>query len=638
MSRFHSLDPGTTVSVDSKRVVIVAPVSATHVLVRSLHDGSSQRVAIDTLRPDTGAETTEQSTDLTLIAPKDWSEAERRMQLLLPLLRVPKRSRSMVETYAHETGVSTATLYRWLQQYEQAGYLASLVPNRRGQAHGTTRLDDEMQAIVSAAIESVYLTEHRGSAVAVIRAVARACRIAGRVAPAATTIRRRIGAISPAETDAKRGRRDLAIGRYAPMIGSHPDGATPLQTVQIDHTLVDLILVDEAHRQPIGRPYLTLAVDVYSRMIVGFYLSFDPPGATSVGVCIAHAMCQKREYLARLGVAGHWPVWGKPAAIHVDNAKEFRGTVLDRACAQYGITLMWRPIRTPRFGGTIERLIGTAMTETHLLPGTTFSNPAEKRGYPAEKRAAMTLREYEAWFADFVVNFYHRRRHSALNRSPLDQWEIGVLGTDTQPGIGFQSAPSDPLRLTLDFLPIHERTIQQYGVQIDGIAYYDPVLAPFIRANSPTDRSKRKTFVFRQDPRDVSRIYFFDTVQSAYVPIPYRNLAHPPASQHELRLARAALRESGRDSIDEDALFQTLERMHAQVDASVARTKSARRTKARSPRTTTDKSLHQSVPGMESARPAPVQTPGPVPLNPSHGRDDLFATPVAPYDTVESRA
>jgi putative transposase len=41
----------------------------------------------------------------------------------------------------------------------------------------------------------------------------------------------------------------------------------PLDVVQIDHTLVDVIVVDSEHRQSIGRPWLTLAVDVASRAV-----------------------------------------------------------------------------------------------------------------------------------------------------------------------------------------------------------------------------------------------------------------------------------------------------------------------------------------------------------------------------------
>jgi putative transposase len=52
-------------------------------------------------------------------------------------------------------------------------------------------------------------------------------------------------------------------------------GGTPpvvtglLEQVQIDHTEVDLIVVDVRHRLLIGRAYVTVSIDVASRCIVG---------------------------------------------------------------------------------------------------------------------------------------------------------------------------------------------------------------------------------------------------------------------------------------------------------------------------------------------------------------------------------
>jgi transposase InsO family protein len=59
-----------------------------------------------------------------------------------------------------------------------------------------------------------------------------------------------------------------------------------LEQVQIDHTVVDLIGVDEHHRLPIGRPYVTVAIDVFSRCIVGLVIALEAPSALSVGLCL----------------------------------------------------------------------------------------------------------------------------------------------------------------------------------------------------------------------------------------------------------------------------------------------------------------------------------------------------------------
>jgi len=52
-----------------------------------------------------------------------------------------------------------------------------------------------------------------------------------------------------------------------------------LQLLQIDHTLVDVVVVDEFDREPIGRPWLTLAIDVATRMVPGFHLTLEAPSA-----------------------------------------------------------------------------------------------------------------------------------------------------------------------------------------------------------------------------------------------------------------------------------------------------------------------------------------------------------------------
>src|SRR5699024_10123346 len=185
----------------------------------------------------------------------------------------------------------------------------------------------------------------------------------------------------------------------------------------------DVIVVDEEHRLPLGRPTLTLQIDVRTRMVTGISILLEAPSAVSVGMCMSNSMLPKDDYLQELGVEGEWPVWGCPGVLHADNAREFRGKMLRQACENYGIDLELRPVKAPHYGGHIERLMGTAANELRKLPGATFSNPKERRGYNSEKEAALTLRELEQQLVDFIVNVYHKRWHSELGMSPLKRWE-----------------------------------------------------------------------------------------------------------------------------------------------------------------------------------------------------------------------
>ena len=104
----------------------------------------------------------------------------------------------------------------------------------------------------------------------------------------------------------------------------------PLSLVQIDHTVVDVIVVDTMTRAPIRRPWLTLAIDVYSRCVVGLHLSLEPPCATSVALCIAHAVLSKSAWLCERKIDAEWPMEVLIEHIHLDNAKEFHSEALRR--------------------------------------------------------------------------------------------------------------------------------------------------------------------------------------------------------------------------------------------------------------------------------------------------------------------
>ncbi len=98
--------------------------------------------------------------------------------------------------------------------------------------------------------------------------------------------------------------------KYYPIRGHSPQGQGPLSEVQMDHTLDDVTIVDDHLRLPIGRPWLTVALDLYSRMVAGMVASLERPSAYTACYCIAQAMLTKKALLADAGVPGDWLVWG----------------------------------------------------------------------------------------------------------------------------------------------------------------------------------------------------------------------------------------------------------------------------------------------------------------------------------------
>jgi putative transposase len=135
--------------------------------------------------------------------------------------------------------------------------------------------------------------------------------------------------LDPVEQTRRREGPDAA--RVLRSVGGQPPPVTKvLEQVQIDHTVVDPIVVDEQHRRPIGRPYVTAAIDVFSRSLVGLVVTLEAPSALSVGLCLGHMVTDKRAWLERLEVDAAWPMSGKPQQLYLDNAAEFKSEALRR--------------------------------------------------------------------------------------------------------------------------------------------------------------------------------------------------------------------------------------------------------------------------------------------------------------------
>lgn len=510
------------------------------------------------------------SKDISEINDSEYNEAKRRYEAILPLLEKNLSRKDSVE-YSKKIGIHFTTLYRWQERYKSTGTILGLISNKVGAKKGNTRLNSEIEILIKRIIDSYYLTIQKPSVQSVVDKVLAECKRMNIVAPHSNTIRNRIESISEYEKLKKQGSKGIARTKYEPAPNKF-EAAYPLQLIEIDHTPCDIILVDDEHRLPIGRPWITVAIDIYSRMIVGYYLSMNAPSVTSVGMCVSNTILPKDTLLAKFDVNSNWNVWGFPETIHVDNGADFRAEAVKKAGLAHGINIEFRPVGRANFGGHIERVIGTLMHEIHNLPGTTFSNINQRGEYDSDANASMTFFEFEKWLVTFITKIYHKRVHNSLSLTPEQQWEEGLFGDENS--IGFIQKPSSNSTIILDFLPIYERTIQKNGVNIDGLNYYDHVLRAKI---NQTENGKKKQFIFKRDPRDISYVWFYEESTKEYFKIPVANQNMPSMTAWEFYSIKTNLKNKGLKRVNQDAILEAREELHNQIQLSVKNSKKARR-------------------------------------------------------------
>lgn len=571
--KMREFTKGTTFTYRDTEYEITKQVDLSHILAKNLVTHKEELLAISDIEGNKSNENPDRIDD---ISDEDWEEAKHRFEIIKPMLE-NDISREEKNRIALEHEIHLSTIYRWIERYNVGGLLQSLVPNRKNRGpKGLVRIEQEAELIMNKAIETLYLDKQKLPVRAVYREVVKRCRNADVTPPHENTLRRRIKKLSKEHTIAKRESRKIADRKYNNVDGMFPGGLFPLETIQIDNTPMDIIVVDEIERKPIGRPQLTIAIDIYSRMIFGFYIALEAPSYYSVSQCLANGILTKERYLQQVGVKGDWKIWGIPKNINLDNGSDFRSKELRRFCEQYGITITNRLPGTPNLGGNIERAIGTYMREVHTLPGTTFSNITERGEYDSDKEASFTLNELEKWITEFIVNVYHKRIHEGIHTTPIAKFEEGVFGDGKYPGTGIPAQIEDENRFRIDLLPTFYRTVQQHGVRLDSITYYADVLRRWIKAkDEKTNRPKK--FTFKRNPRDISTIYFYDPEIKEYFPLPYRNVSYPPMSMWELYEITKELKEKGREKVDEMEIFAAYERMDKIKEEAKKSTKTIRK-------------------------------------------------------------
>jgi putative transposase len=459
------------------------------------------------------------------LSDKEFESLAKRFKAVRVLKSKPRRSRIDVEQAAEEIGVHASTLYRDIKRLEGRGTVEDLAPRGRGWPEGRSKLHARQEELIEQFLRDKYMTRARPSMISIAEQIGDACEAEGYSRPTRAAIIRRRDRISKRELVAKR-EGPKAAEQNTPRPGRY-EVKRPWEVWQIDHTLADVIIVDR-HGRPIGRPWLTVVIDVCTRMVAAFYVGLEAPSSIRVATTLDLAVAPKAPWLQRHGYEYDWPVEGLGKLLHSDQGSDFTTPVLVRALRNQGVDTFLRPPGRTRYGGHIERLIGTLMGTCRLLPGATHNSPSARSNYDSKASARLTLDELQDYFAHQILGVYHHRKHSALGISPLEAWRAATEGQ-------IPEHPEDPEAFRLDLLPEISRTIGRQGIKAFNDLYYCQEVGEAFIAGV-------REVQVKYDPRDLSHIYF-RVAGRGYVTVPLRLVREGPPPT--LWLYKAARRTAG---------------------------------------------------------------------------------------------
>lgn len=510
---------------------------------------------------------------------------------------------------SQELGISEATAYRRIESARRYDTAAGLLRAVRNDAAEQKLPEKAMELLRDALAKHRFVPVKK--TVPDIKTILDGELKAQGLSPISkTVIYREIRKTSRRDQLKAEGRHEQARNEYRPKVNHLPNTDFPLSTVQVDHSPVQLCLVDSEDREPIGDAWLTLVVDCFSRMILGFLISLNAPSTLNYGLALAHAFLPKDKYLRRMNIGGSWPCWGIPDLILVDNAAELNGHMIQRARQRYKFTIRRRPVGQPQFGGHVESVFATFMDWNKSTPGTKFSNPRERGEYDSEGRAILTVAEFERLFTDFVVNEYHLREHSGdgMNRrTPLQRWNAGIHDGDVMPARGLPEVPVNTAELEVSLMPVLEqRVIKQGVVRAFSEKYFSHDLANLSSTLDTRPTARGRKFDLRYDPRDLSKVWVEQGPDREFLPVLLADRTRPTVSLWEHKARRKRL---GRPAaIFDEQRTQRAVRAEELLASAAEKTKRKKRLRREAEKRMRGE-LHRAAPLRRAAKPATSSAP-----------------------------
>ena len=230
------------------------------------------------------------------------------------------------------------------------------------------------------------------------------------------------------DTVVRRRRGDQAADQMFKQVAEGPQATYVMEVVEVDHTRANVDVLDDITGFKLGRPWVTTALDRYSRLPVGVHVHFDGNSLGAVMKALRDVMRPKdhlREMVPDLDY--DYPACGRPLAFFFDRGTDFDNDHVREVALAFDIAIDYEPVGCPQYKGRLERWHRTMQEEvSHPLPGATPPPDADGYRRDVDGNAYITFSDYCRRLMRWITRIYARTPHRTLRMTPLQKWAEGA--------------------------------------------------------------------------------------------------------------------------------------------------------------------------------------------------------------------
>lgn len=414
---------------------------------------------------------------------------------------------------------SWRVLAEWKRIYFESGRsIHSLIPAHAQK--GNRKQHTDSQVLIDEAINEIYLTTKRKTIAEAYRYYKsnvnkiNRCVVEGKMKLLKErAFYNRVNELPPYDVMVARYGKPYADRQFR-SVGQQIAATKPMEYVEVDHTPVPVILVDDDLDIPLGRPYLTMLYDRFSKCIVGLSVNFREPSFDSVRKALLNTLLDKDWVKEKFpSIINDWPCHGKIDNLVVDNGAEFWSASLDDSLRPLVSDIKYSQAAKPWRKTGIEKLFDQLNKGlVNALPGKTFTNTAQLQDYDPKKESAVRVSVFMELLHKWVIDRYHMSSDSKERDIPYHKWHESKWLPNS-----YQGKAASELRIELGLL--RHRTIGIAGIRLHNLRYQSDELIEYRKYNSVN--SQGKLFVkTKTDPSDIGAIYVFLESERRYIKVP----------------------------------------------------------------------------------------------------------------------
>lgn len=282
---------------------------------------------------------------------------------------------------------------------------------------------------------------------------------------------------------------------------------------EIDATVADVYLVSSDRIRIIGRPIVYFVIDVYSRLIAGFYVGLEGPSWIGAMMAIDCTVANKVELCAEYGIEineEQWPAHYLPEFFQADRG-EMEG-IMSNTLPGIGTHIINTPPYRADLKGIVEQRFRTLnMKIGPYSPGRVKEEYKQRGGKDYVLDAKLTLRAFTKMIIEMILSYNNNQYIKEYPGEkgmlpdqvlpvPIHLWNWGMKNKG-----GFMvEKPRDFVRFSM--LPSARVTVDEFGIHFNKMCFASEELN--VKGWFLAGKSHKQNIKY--DPRSLNYVFVMD--------------------------------------------------------------------------------------------------------------------------------